>query len=236
VPAISVLERNFRCIAYEQPTGHGDGARLGHYTHADLTEDLFALLDHLGLRQSYVFASSFGSTIALSAMRAQPERIPRAVFAGGFAQRRLAPAERLLARVAQFLPGSMRSFPGRKLIAKHGLGPSAMSRPELFDFFLRTTGSHPTSAMARRAMLLQRLDLRALLPEIRQPVLLICGEFDSVVRRDCEEVLLQGLPHCARVELRDGGHAAHYTHPEVVAELVQQFLTPPQPAGGDVRR
>jgi pimeloyl-ACP methyl ester carboxylesterase len=226
------LARHFRCVAYEQPTGRGDGARLGRYTHDELTQDLFALLDHLGLRQGYVFATSFGSTIALSAMRAQPPRIPRAVFAGGFAQRRLAPAERLLARLAQFLPGSMRSFPGRKLIAKHGLGPAAMSRPELFEFFLDTTGSHPTSALARRALLLRKLDLRALLPEIRQPVLLICGEFDPVVRRECEEVLLQGLPRCARVELHDCGHMAHYTHPEVVAELVLQFLTPPPAAGG----
>lgn len=227
VPVISLLARDFRCVAYEQPTGRGDEARLGRYTHAALVQDLFALLDHLELRQSYVVGTSFGSTIALSAMHAQPHRIPRAVFAGGFAQRLLAPAERLLARLGRFLPGSMRSFPGRTLIAKHGLGPFALSRPEFYEFFLRTTGTHPITAMARRALLLPTLDLRSLLPEIRQPVLLICGEYDSVVRRDCEDVLLQGLPHCRRVEVQNCGHMAHYTHPEALAELVRQFFTPP---------
>jgi pimeloyl-ACP methyl ester carboxylesterase len=223
---ISLLAKGFQCIGYEQPTGRGDAAHLGRYTHSDLVQDLFALLDHLGLRQSYVFGSSFGSTIALAAMRAGPGRIPRTVLAGGFAQRLLAPAERLLARLARLLPGSFRSFPFRELIGKQALGPLATSRPEYFEFFLRNTGLPPTTALGQRALLLNRIDLRALLPEIRQPVLLICGEHDAVVRRDCEEVLLRGLPNCARVEVPDCGHMAHYTHPEVVAELVRRFLTP----------
>ena len=231
VPVISVLAKDFQCIGYEQPTGRGDAARLGRYTHADLVADLFALLDHLGLRQSYVFGSSFGSTLALAAMRAEPERIPRAILEGGFAHRVLAPAERLLARLARFLPGSVRLFPFRRLIGKHALGPLAMTRPEYFEFFLRNTGIPPTTALGQRALLLNGLDLRALLPEIRQPVLLICGDCDPVVRGDCEEVLLQGLPHCARVELPDCGHMPHYTHPELVAELVRRFLTPPATCG-----
>jgi pimeloyl-ACP methyl ester carboxylesterase len=227
VPIISVLSRNFRCIAYEQPIGRGDGALLGRYTHADLVQDLLTLLDHLDLRQCYVLGSSFGSTIALAAMRAQPERIPRAILAGGFAQRLLSPAERLLARLAQYLPGSMRFVPLRKQILMSCLGPAGIGRPEFFEFLMRNTGSPPITAIARRAMLLRMLDLRSLLPEIRQPVLLVCGEHDTVVDRRCEEVLLQGLPHCARAELHHCGHLAHYTHPEVVAELVRRFLTPP---------
>src|SRR5262245_28401189 len=57
---ISLLSRHFRCIAYDLPGGVGDGARLGRYRHADLVADLFALLDHLGVRQGYLFGSSFG--------------------------------------------------------------------------------------------------------------------------------------------------------------------------------
>lgn len=227
VPVISLLARDFRCIAYEQPVGRGDGAMLRGYRHADLVKDLFALLDHLDLRQSYVLGSSFGSTIALAAMKAQPARIPRAILAGGFAQRLLSPAERWLAQLARFLPGSMRSLPLREHLIRPCLGPGGMSRPEYFQFLMRNTGSPPITAIARRALLLRMLDLRSLLPEIRQPVLLVCGEYDAVVDRRCEEVLLQGLPHCARAELQDCGHLAHYTHPEAVAALVRQFLTPP---------
>jgi pimeloyl-ACP methyl ester carboxylesterase len=226
VPVISVLAREFRCIGYEQPTGRGDGARLRCYKHADLMEDLFALLDHLGIKQSYLFGSSFGSTIALAAMRARPERIPRAILAGGFAQRLLSPAERCLAWLTRFAPVSMRSIPLRKTVLKQCLGPRCMNRPEIFEFMLGNTGTLPIAAVAQRALLLRKLDLRSLLPEIRQPVLLLCGEYDAVVDRRCEDVLLQGLPNSARAELQDCGHMAHYTHPELVAELVRRFLTP----------
>src|SRR5262245_38103287 len=85
VSVAALLSFQFRCIAYELPTGRGDGARLRRHTHADLVEDLFALLDHLGCRQAYVCGSSFGSTVALAAMHVRPERVPRAVLAGGFA-------------------------------------------------------------------------------------------------------------------------------------------------------
>jgi pimeloyl-ACP methyl ester carboxylesterase len=226
VPIISILARDFRCIAYEQPTGRGDGAMLGRYRHAHLVQDFFALLDHLGLRQTYLFGSSFGSTIALTALGAQPGRIPRAILAGGFAQRLLSPAERLLARLSRFLPGSMQSVPFRKLLIKECLGPFGMSRPEFFEFMLRNTGVPPIRTVAQRALLLRKLDLRSLLPEIRSPVLLLCGKYDTIVDRRCEDVLLRGLPHCARAELQDCGHLTHYTHPEVAAELVRQFLTP----------
>ena len=87
------LSRHFRCIAYDLPTGKGDGARLHRYTHADLAADVFALLDHLNLPRSYVLGSSFGATIALAALHACPERLPRAVLQGGFAHRPLAAAE-----------------------------------------------------------------------------------------------------------------------------------------------
>src|SRR5262245_59910088 len=45
---ISQLSSSFRCIAYDLPTGREDGASLKRYTHGDLVEDLWALLDHVG--------------------------------------------------------------------------------------------------------------------------------------------------------------------------------------------
>src|SRR5262245_57314121 len=71
---ISLLASQFRCVGYDLPTGRGDGARIGRYTHADLVADLLALLDHLQIEQSYLFGSSFGSTIALAAMHRHPGR------------------------------------------------------------------------------------------------------------------------------------------------------------------
>src|SRR5262245_43219860 len=90
---IALLSRHFRCVAYDLPAGGADGARLDRYRHRDLVADLFALMDHVGARRGYLFGSSFGSTVALAALHAAPERLPRGILQGGFAHRPLAWAE-----------------------------------------------------------------------------------------------------------------------------------------------
>ena len=69
--------------------------------------------------------------------------------------------------------------------------------------------------------------MRPLLSEVKQPVLLVCGERDPVVGPAQTKLLLDGLPNAGRVMIEGGGHMPYYTHPELLAEVVRQFLTPP---------
>jgi pimeloyl-ACP methyl ester carboxylesterase len=189
--------------------------------------DLFALLDHLGVRQSYLLGSSFGSTVALAALRERPERFPRAILQGGFAQRPLALAELLLARVARYWPGTMRALPLRLTVMRRSHAePFAGCPPEVWEFFVAQTGTVPITAVAHRAVLLHQIDLRPLLSEIRQPVLLVCGDCDPLVGRACEEMLLAGLPNAGRVEVNRCGHFPYLTHIDLLATVVRDFLTP----------
>jgi pimeloyl-ACP methyl ester carboxylesterase len=225
---MSILSAGFRCIAYDLPSGRGDRARVSDYRHAELVNDLFALLDHLELKQSYVLGSSFGATLVLAAARKTPQRLPRIVLQGGFAHRPLARAELLLARTTCFLPGSMRHLPFRQHILERAhLGPFSARPAEAWQTFLEWTGETPIAAMARQALVLHRVDLRQTLHEIRQPVLLICGDRDPLIGGAQEEVLLQGLPNAGRVVIPGCGHVASYTHPEAVAAITRDFLTPP---------
>jgi 3-oxoadipate enol-lactonase len=194
-------------------------------------DDVWALLDHLNVGRSYVLASSFGATVALLALRARPERLPRAVLVGGFARRPLRRAEWLLAAAARFLPGTLRSVPlwERALRAAHGAA-FADRPPELWRHFAESAGRAPLAALARRALWLGRLDLRPVLPEVRQPVLLVCG--DAVAPPAQTEVLLRGLPSAGRVVLEGCGHLPCYTHPDALADVVRRFLTPPGVCSG----
>jgi pimeloyl-ACP methyl ester carboxylesterase len=225
---ISRLSADFRCIAYDQPSGYRDGARLRRYGHDHLVADVWALLDHLGLRQSYILGSSFGATIALKAMHAHPERLPRGILQGGLVYRPLRRAERLLSYWGRFLPGKMAGVPLREKILLKSVGTTLKETfPDTWEHFLDCTGRARLAAVANQACMLHRLDLRPILPAIRQPVLLICGDQDRVVPRPHEEMLLQGLPNAGRIVLSGCGHIPSYTHPEILAEVVRQFLTPP---------
>jgi pimeloyl-ACP methyl ester carboxylesterase len=227
LPMSRLCER-FCCIAYAMPTGTGDGARLDSYRHADLVSDLFALLDHMGLERTYLLGTSFGATVALSAAHEAPERFPRLLLQGGFARRPLAWAEVLLASWARWWPGKLEHLPLRRLVLTHALELSFAQRdPEVWQYYLEHDGAQRIAAVAHRARWLHQLDLRPILSEIRQPVLLICGDRDPLVSKACEEDLLRGLPHAARAEIEHCGHLPQYTHPEVLCEVVERFLMPP---------
>jgi pimeloyl-ACP methyl ester carboxylesterase len=221
------LRQHFRCVAYDLPSGRGDGARLAQYRHADFVDDLLSLLDDVNAPQSFVYGLSFGSTVTIAALARQPGRFPRAVLQGGFAQRRLAVAEQLLCRMARYWPGSMRSLPWRnRILRRIHHAPFADRTPEFWDYFVQRLGTPPITAVARRALVVHQTDLRPLLPSIQQPVLVVCGDLDPLVGHACEEALLSGLPHATRVELRNCGHWPIFSHPEVLAELLFRFLTP----------
>jgi pimeloyl-ACP methyl ester carboxylesterase len=218
------LSRHFRCVAYDWPTGNGDGARLGRYRHRDYVADLLALLDHLGAKEAFPVGYSFGSTITLSAMDTQPGRFPRAVLLSGFARRRLAPAEWLLASLARHWHAPLSKLPLRYwVIDRTQRGMFARSAPEIWDFYVQRTGALPMPAMANRSLVMHEVDLRGLLPSIRQEVLLVCGDADPLVNKQCETELLMGLPNVARFELANCGHMAIFTHAEALAELVTDF-------------
>jgi pimeloyl-ACP methyl ester carboxylesterase len=76
-------------------------------------------------------------------------------------------------------------------------------------------------------LVLDQVDTRPLLRQIRQPILLVCGERDTVVPGHFQDVLLEGLPNGGRVTIQGCGHVPSYTHPEAFSEVIRQFLTPP---------
>jgi pimeloyl-ACP methyl ester carboxylesterase len=226
---VSRLSAHFRCVAYDMPSGLGDRARVRQWTHDDLVRDLWALLDHLGLPQAYLFGSSFGSTVVLTAMARRPERVPRAILQGGFARRPLTTGQRWLASLAQYLPGTVALLRGRERVMRKVNGPEFAGRPEeVWRYFIDRTAVTRLSTLGRQGVVLDGVDVRPLLPGIRQPVLLVCGDRDGVVPAHHQDELLRELPNARRVTLRDCAHVPSYTHPEAMAEVVRQFLTPPR--------
>lgn len=220
------LAPHVTCIAYELPNGLDDGARLGAYRHRDYTFDLYALLDHLKLDRVALLGSSFGSTIALRAMAERPERFTKCVLKGGFAFRPLRWYERFGARQGRYWSGRLCELPFREFTMRRSCpatweGCSPLSR----ELFLDCNGFTPIRAATRRAVMLDRLDLRPLLPAIRTPVLLIGGDRDRIVPPGCETLLARHLPDVRRRELSDCGHYPQYTHPVATADAVESFLS-----------
>lgn len=224
------LSADFRCIAYDLPDGRSDGARLQRYTHGDLAADTLALLDHVGSKEAFVAGYSFGSTIALAALARQPKRLQRAVLLHGFARRPLAPTEVLLAKALRHWHAPMKRLPFRaELLGRGHFGPFADRPPELWQFFMENCGAPPISAVAHRVLWVHELDLRELLPQVRQPSLVVSGDCDQMVPDSAVDELARGLEHAVHVQLTRCGHFSPFTHAAELAEMIRRFLRPACP-------
>jgi pimeloyl-ACP methyl ester carboxylesterase len=221
------LSPHFHCISYHLPDGIADGARLRTYGHAELAADLFALLDHLQVRECIIAGASFGSTVALTALHQQPARFSYGITLGGFAHRPLTGFEILTSSFVRFLPGRVAHLPlARQVLERNHLATFQEREPELWEFYIERSFGVPLRAFASRLLMVGRLDLRPILSAIRTPVLMVCGDRDPLVGKTCEADLQRGLPNVARVEIEECGHEPHLTHPEVLAEALMQVLMP----------
>jgi 3-oxoadipate enol-lactonase len=221
---ITHLSRCFRCIAYDFPMD------LKGYTHSDLVDDLFCLLDSLDAKQSYLYAVGFSASVALAALKAHPQRLPRAILQAPLIHKPLTRTERLCAWLMAHLPGRMSSLPfRRRLLTRQHHAPFADRPPELWEHFLTSRGKVPIRAVGRTLRMLNRLDLRSELGDVRQPVLLVVGDRDPIVNAELTEELLDRLPGSGRAIIEGSGHFPNFTHPEALVQVIRMFLTPPTP-------
>lgn len=222
------LVARFTCFAYELPDGLTDGSALGRYTLADYADDLFALLDRLGLDRTAVVGSSFGSPIALSALASAPQRFAHGVLQNGFARRPLTRTQKHLCNFARFWPWWYGDWPGiHARVMRRVERPSFAVMPRaVAGFFLECGGRTPIRAACLRTLAIGRTDLRPLLPTIRAPVLLLTGDRDPLVPPECAAELERGLPDVRRVEFANCGHYPQYTHPGPMAEAIEAFCGP----------
>src|SRR5260370_443089 len=96
-----------------------------------------------------------------AAMHSRPERIPRGVLQGGFARRPLTWVESWSARLLRRCPGRAGALPLRaEALRRANALAFADLTPEMWEHFLARSESQPIAAIAQRALLIHRLDLR----------------------------------------------------------------------------
>jgi pimeloyl-ACP methyl ester carboxylesterase len=220
-----LLRAEFRCVLFDYESGSrfaGSGPRCSV---EDMAEDLFAVADMQSDKSFSLYATSFGTLVALRAMLHQPDRIELAVLQGGFAHRKLSLFEKILARIGCFVPGSYRHVPLRKKIQwwnhRTWFPPFDITR---WQFMVENTGSLRIATLARRASLMIKSDLRPRLNEIQQPVLLIRSEGEGMLSEQCHRELESGMMNTQDEFLNNCGHLPYLTHPHRLMKLVLPFL------------
>ncbi len=232
-PTLNRLGRRFRTIQLDYPGEHpDDGSDLGRITHDDLVDDLAGLLDHLEIDRASLFGLSFGSTVVLRALERTPDRFFRAALQGGFARRRLRPEERVALALGRRIRGTASRLPfHRRGLGRNNKETFPGDRPEVWAYYVEQNGLTPIAALSHRLDLLDRLDLRPVLPRIGHEVLVLHGTEDRIVPWRSHQELVAGLPGVRAVPMAGVGHQPHFTHADAMADLLDQFFGAGTPDG-----
>jgi pimeloyl-[acyl-carrier protein] methyl ester esterase len=85
-------------------------------------------------------------------------------------------------------------------------------------------GEPDPRALAAGLSSLAQSDLRERLDRIRQPALVLAGQYDRITPPEASRELAERLPNGRYVEFRRAGHAPFLSHPEELVSAVREFL------------
>ena len=228
-PVIGTLSQEHRVVVYDRRFGGQSHSPLVVQTWDMVCEDVFGLMDVLGIEQAYLGGGSFGAAISLGCAARRPERV-RAIFpsniAGGiicnaylagklFKSMEMAVNESISSvveafdaddRFAPFSPEIAQSGPQyRKTLEGMNIEDFAqVMRDTIYALF---DGPFPTLGMTEKA-----------LKSIHVPAMVTPGNNDVHPRR-VAEMVHRLVPNCQWAEVRP-----HSEEPAKYCERVLQFL------------
>ena len=215
-----------RLIVFDK-RGQGLSDRLGRPpTLEETMDDVGAVMDAAGSERAAIFAISEGGPMAALFSATYPERVASLVLYGTFAR---------MLKAEDFPEGvSVRRFEGWSRLVREEWGgavtvdlwaPSEAGNPEFERWWSRLLRQGASPAGALELMNLYReLDVRAALPAIGAPTLVLHRADDQIVpaRQGC--ALAQRIPGSRYVELPGPDHLPMVGDQAALLDEVEEFL------------
>jgi 3-oxoadipate enol-lactonase len=209
--------------------GHGRSERLtAPFTFDDCARCIVDVLDDLGIERAHFVGNSWGGMIGGTFAALFPDRIGRAVLmnctaspAGAWQKVEYGALLRMAKALGGIRPPLTRS------VLKAFLGPTTFrERPEVVAFVRDSVQSVDlqSSAWAVRSVVPRRPDQRALLANVRTPVLVVAGAEDATFPNSETKEMADAIPGSSFVVLDGVAHLAALENPPLVNSLVEDFL------------
>jgi pimeloyl-[acyl-carrier protein] methyl ester esterase len=235
--ALPQLAENF-CISAVDLPGHGysvgrDSSRLGVDVRINPDLHIDVIVDQLAaqFREPLTLCGwSLGGQIALRWAMRCPEQVQRLVLISStpcFAQRDGWECAMPQATLAEFSAAhaadqmaTLRRFLG--LLTRGGENERALLlalRSELMN-----RGEPDKQALQAGLGILRDADLRAALPEIHQPTLIIAGERDTLTPLAASQYMADHLPHARLVTIAGAAHLPFRSHRAEFVKQLTDFL------------
>ncbi len=209
----------YRCVAIEL---RGNGVPKpepppAQISRAGYAADVLAVCDALGIDRFTIVGCSLGGVVAFELWQRSPERIEAMVIVGSFA---IYPDARAYAegvKASALACGDMATFAAQRA-AKLGLPPDRL-RETLEQMACKCLESYTAATEATWTG-----NYTEILPMIRVPVLVACGERDTVAPVALSTAIAEGIPGARFAVIPDAGHVANADNPAAFNHLLSEFL------------
>jgi 3-oxoadipate enol-lactonase len=218
-----VLAGNRRVTCVNLP-GFGASSPLALNSVGDYADHVASTMDALALpADSAVFGNGFGAFVALELAIRHGRRIGRLMVAdtlAAFPEPARLPFRGMAEKVrAGGMPAVLDTAIGRMFPPAF-----AAAHPEVVAARKLALSSAAPECFARACLALASLDLRAALPGIRNPALVMCGALDQTTPSALAREVAQAIPGAAWREIAGSGHCPMLEQPEALVALMNEFL------------
>lgn len=216
--AFEGLSRQWRCVSYDHRGTGATISRAPRITFDLLVQDIFQVLDALGIDRCVLAAESAGAMVALAAALRRPERFDGLVLVGARYEGNRSPgAERLLQGCRTDFHRTMEAFvdacvPEEDCAAERAWGKKIV---------LRSRAQDAIELME----CLEGVHLEQQLPKLRLPTLLVHGTRDVVAPPANSERLAWLIPDSTLVMIDGAGHVPTVTRPRQVTRAIEDFVS-----------
>jgi pimeloyl-ACP methyl ester carboxylesterase len=234
------LSSRGRVVAYDQvPYGlsekllPGDWNGDNPYSPASAVDQLFALLDELGLDRVYLVGSSYGGNLAIRAAARDPQRVEGLILVD--------PAVYAEESMPAWLVNSpqmqnLGPYMARSMGSGDAFFETCYSDPSFFSGERKDTTKILTRIENWDAALWQYLaawgldpvDYDQLLPTLEIPALVVSGSLDAVIPPEDSRKVHELLPISEYREIEGSGHLPHEERPGDFLEAVFEWLDTPR--------
>ena len=172
---------------------------------------------------SILIGNGFGGTVALAFAMAHPERISKLLLsdaAACFPDEGRKQFEAMAAKVSEGGLGAI-----AEIAAKRVFSPAYLiAHPEAIEERKAVLLEIDPKAFQAACKILQEADLEPLLPRMRVPTLVVCGEFDQATPPPLNKSIASKVAGTAYVELPGCGHCPPLEQPEQFLAAIKEFV------------
>ncbi|MFO7850364.1 MAG: alpha/beta hydrolase [Spirochaetia bacterium] len=219
---LKMLSRRYQVLAWDTP-GYGESARRSPdlETYARSAAEL---IEALHLDRVTLVGNSMGGLIAGRLAAIRPDLISRLVLSSTFAGKSK-PQDAPLAEGYRKRIQELETLTGDEFgRARAKSMTAATTTQEAFDLVAEIASEVHKDGYADACKMLDGADNRAVLPQLKLPVLILEAEDDSIVTKEKGDELSALIPHAERATIKAGGHASYIEIPEEYNRYLVDFI------------